>query len=87
MRERLRVAGIDLKRVRTGTGMPRQSCLEQHAEVDVLLDTFPCPGGSSTGEAIWMGVPTLTLTPPGLPGRQGQAMRGKRGAGQLGGPK
>ena len=81
MRERLCVAGIDLKRVRTGPGMPRQSCLEQHAEVDVLLDTLPYPGGSSTVEANWMGVPTLTLATPGLPGRQGQAMLENMGLG------
>ena len=40
----------------------------------MLLDTLLYPGGSSTVEAIWMGVPTLTLATPGLPGRQGQAM-------------
>lgn len=74
MRERLRSAGIDVKRIWIGPGMPRISYLEQYAEIDVLLDTFPYPGGTTTAEAIWMGVPTLTLATPGMLGRQGQAM-------------
>ena len=74
MRERLRAAGLDLKRVWIGPAMPRQAYLEQYAEIDVLLDTFPYPGGTTTAEAIWMGVPTLTLATPGMLGRQGQAL-------------
>ena len=74
MRERLRNAGIDLRRVFISTNLPREHYLGQYAEVDVLLDTFPYPGGTTTAEAIWMGVPTLALATPGMLGRQGQAM-------------
>jgi len=74
MRERLLAAGIDLRRVFISTNLPREHYLGQYAEVDVLLDTFPYPGGTTTAEAIWMGVPTLALATPGMLGRQGQAM-------------
>ena len=74
MRERLRAAGIDLRRVFISSNLAREHYLGQYAEVDVLLDTFPYPGGTTTAEAIWMGVPTLALATPGMLGRQGQAM-------------
>lgn len=74
MRERLLAAGIDLRRVVMAGNLPREHYLGQYAEVDVLLDTFPYPGGTTTAEAIWMGVPTLTLATPGMLGRQGQAL-------------
>jgi predicted O-linked N-acetylglucosamine transferase (SPINDLY family) len=74
MRQRLRAAGIDLRRVFISNNLAREHYLGQYAEVDVLLDTFPYPGGTTTAEAIWMGVPTLVLATPGMLGRQGQAM-------------
>ena len=74
LRDRLVAAGIDWGRVRLMAGQPRGKYLEQYNEVDVLLDTFPYPGGTTTAEAIWMGVPTITLATPGMLGRQGQAM-------------
>jgi protein O-GlcNAc transferase len=71
---RLAHSGIDLARVHARDASQRHLYLAQYAEVDVLLDTFPYPGGTTTAEAIWMGVPTLSLATPGMLGRQGQAL-------------
>ena len=52
----------------------REAYLAAHAEVDIILDTFPYPGGTTTCEALWMGVPTLTLAGGTLLARQGASL-------------
>ncbi len=45
--------------------------LALHGEVDFILDTFPYAGGTTTGFALWMGVPVLSYVWNTLPGRAG----------------
>lgn len=73
-RERLAAAAIDEKRVSFHSRGPRIAYLKAHAEVDILLDTFPYPGGTTTCEALWMGVPTITLAGNTLLSRQGESL-------------
>ncbi|MGC2166217.1 MAG: tetratricopeptide repeat protein [Gallionella sp.] len=66
--------GIDAARVSLLGAVDRNAYLAAHSEVDVLLDTFPYPGGTTTCEALWMGVPTLTLSGNTLLSRQGASL-------------
>jgi protein O-GlcNAc transferase len=74
LRDALAAAGIDLARVDLHPAQPRAAYLAAHAEVDLLLDSFPFPGGTTTCEALWMGVPTVTLAGDRLIARQGASL-------------
>lgn len=45
--------------------------LEYHWSVDLMLDPFPYNGGVTTWDALWMGVPVLTLAGDTYVSRQG----------------
>jgi protein O-GlcNAc transferase len=72
--QRLARAGIGSQCVTIVGAMPREEYLAAHGDVDIILDTFPFPGGTTTCEALWMGVPTLTRTGDTLLGCQGVSM-------------
>ncbi|WP_193315536.1 tetratricopeptide repeat protein [Janthinobacterium aquaticum] len=66
--------GIAANRLTFFTFTNSQDYLALHHLVDVCLDTFPYNGGTTTLHALWMGVPTLTMMGPTLPGRVGAAI-------------
>lgn len=53
--------GIDESRLILEGPSPRSNYLLAYKKVDLVLDTFPYPGGTTSVEAISMGVPVLTL--------------------------
>jgi protein O-GlcNAc transferase len=65
---------LDITRVDLLEGASIEEYFASYSEVDILLDTFPFPGGTTTAQALWMGVPTLTLAKAGMLGRQGEAL-------------
>jgi predicted O-linked N-acetylglucosamine transferase (SPINDLY family) len=50
-RERVQICGFD----------PLIEYLKAYNEVDIMLDTYPFNGATITCEALWMGVPTISL--------------------------
>jgi len=64
-RQRLRgqfeARGIDAERLIFRPRVQMADYLAMHHEIDIVLDTFPFTGGTTTGHALWMGVPVLTL--------------------------
>lgn len=52
----------------------REQYLESYKDIDVVLDTFPFPGGTTTFESLWMGVPTITLLGDRMISRQGASI-------------
>lgn len=74
MHKRLEAANIDPRRVDLMANTNWELYMAAYREIDVVLDTFPFPGGTTTTEALWMGVPTVTLTGNTLVARQGESM-------------
>jgi predicted O-linked N-acetylglucosamine transferase (SPINDLY family) len=54
--------------------VPLVRYLEWYHEIDIGLDPFPYGGGTTTMDALWMGVPVVTLTGRTAVGRGGESI-------------
>jgi protein O-GlcNAc transferase len=72
--EEFAARGIDRLRLRLAGGSPRHELLAAYNDVDIALDPFPFGGGTTTLEALWMGVPTITLRGDRFVGRVGESV-------------
>jgi predicted O-linked N-acetylglucosamine transferase (SPINDLY family) len=68
-------AGVAEGRIETLAWVPRdQSPLSVYGRADIALDTFPYNGTTTTFEALWMGLPVVTLAGQRHSGRVGASL-------------
>jgi predicted O-linked N-acetylglucosamine transferase (SPINDLY family) len=55
--------GVDAARIEfADAALAHDAHLRFYADIDIALDTYPFTGSTTTFEALWMGVPVVTLT-------------------------
>jgi protein O-GlcNAc transferase len=59
--DRLAQRGVAPQRVELAAWLPDQSHLAFYDRIDIALDPFPYNGTTTTCQALWMGVPVVTL--------------------------
>jgi len=63
--------GITTNRIEFVDHLPRDKYLEQYQRFDIALDTIPYNGHTTTLDALWMGVPVVSLVGQTVVGRGG----------------
>lgn len=68
---RLQALGVDMTRVEFRGPTPLADMMAEYADVDIALDPLPYNGGTTSLQALWMGVPVITLAGPRYASRMG----------------
>jgi len=80
---RVAAAGVDPNRVNFLSGVSLPQYYQRYQEIDIALDPFPYCGGTTSCDALWMGVPVVTLRGASALGRGGVSILSNTGLPQL----
>jgi predicted O-linked N-acetylglucosamine transferase (SPINDLY family) len=83
VRDRLAQEGIDPSRIEFASHQAHRHYLELYHRIDLGLDTFPYNGHTTTCDASWMGVPTVSLVGQTGVGRGGLSILSNIGLPEL----
>ena len=78
-----RIAAVGIPCDRVDAEGSSRDYLAAYNRVDIALDPFPYPGGGTTCDALYMGVPVVTLAGESLGSRFGASLLENIGAGGL----
>ncbi len=74
IRSHFEAAGVAAERVDCRGWMSHAELLATYQQIDIALDTFPFSGGSTSADALWMGVPLVTLAGDTFASRQSASL-------------
>lgn len=83
VRDALRSAGLDETRVIFVTRQPIEDYLQTYRQIDVALDPWPFGGATTTCDALWMGVPVVSLAGRTAVSRAGSSLLSNAGLERL----
>lgn len=72
--ERFARCGVEASRIEFREFMAMQEYLSFHNRIDIILDTFPFTGGTTSLHSLWMGVPIVSLAGRHVPSRGGASL-------------
>ncbi|MEI8195557.1 MAG: tetratricopeptide repeat protein [Phycisphaerae bacterium] len=86
VRDLFGAAGIAMERLDFFDRLTLPLYLRLHHAIDIALDPYPHGGGTTTCDALWMGVPTVSLVGPSALSRGGLSILSNVGLSELATP-
>lgn len=75
--------GVDPRRLIFADHLPYDQHLARYGCIDLVLDTFPFNGGTTTSDALWVGAPVLSCKGDAFAARMGASLLNSIGISEL----
>ncbi len=83
VRQRFAASGVSADRLEFVAKLPWTQYVQTYGRIDIALDPFPYGGGITTCDALWMGVPVVSLAGQTAVGRGGKSILSNLGLPEL----